>query len=107
METPNPYTILTAVVVANLILWSLFSAPLIVVLFRLLRRVGEQTRETANLVRDFAAYAASRQEDYPSARFMASAANREVPIEPIPESAGAKVEIDKEPPDGYVLTQRG
>ena len=116
MQMQNPYILITAILVANLILWTLFVSPLIYILAKLLKGRQQQVLEITNLVRDFAAYVASRQDDYPSARFMLSAANREALDAQLDkaQSAGATEKMkedrgkDQDPvPDGYTLTQKG
>lgn len=106
MNQVNPYAMLTAIIVANIVLWTLFVAPIIYVVIKLLERIGQQVKDTTALVRDFACFAASIREDYVSARFMAHAADREDKPE-ITVPAGASEEEKPKEPEGFVLTQRG
>ena len=82
-------------------------------LFRVLSNYDNQlqraTKEYGNLVRDFAAYAATEKENYPGARMTVNAANRErilADIEKGTDSLKEHPEPESEP-NGYTLVQRG
>ena len=109
IESLKLFIAITIIVTANLVVWKIFISPILSITDDVMQRLAQQNKETNNLVRDFAAYAASSHEDHPSARFMLSAANHEsldAQLE-IAQAHPAGASNTESEPDGFTLTQKG